>query len=281
MTMQIITDKNSPTGFSDGMGNDVDDMGNIVAPVKSVSPLEKLITDPKQYLKDHNPLNPGQEVPLSQFAGEAAQTAKPYIPMAAGAVLTGLLGPEAGYPTYAAVGGLSQGGAQALMNKMSGKDAFDTNTMAQGALGTIGGLVQKPMAQIGNWLGTKLGLTKLFNPKADSTSLELANSIFDKKLSAGPEVQQSLENFMPEYLDTLGNKGLGKTGDQIANLRNQPPLSIARSNVPDVADLGMDAMRLVDDQAGKATAWKMGLGGASNLGAQSMLSDKLKQLLSQ
>ncbi len=221
--------------------------------------------------------------------GEAAkQIGKEYGPAIVGAGATAMLGPEVGWPAYAALGGLSQGATKAVINKAEGKPAFNMETGKEALLGTLGGAVQKPLSAIGSAIAKKLAIK--FG--GDKAAQELAEGIIreslgtqEEKLAAstlGPEVKGTLENILEHYSE--GAAPNLKLADQIAGLLNKSPKQLRGISLgePNLSQLQTDVGNMLSSlrPAGKAGA--AGVGIPSNLLTQQLGNiglDKIQNLI--
>ncbi len=222
----------------------------------------------------------------NQFGMDVAkEKAIKYAPAVVGGIATSLLGPEAGYPAYAAVGGLSQGGSRALINKMQGKNAIDEQTVLDTALGTGGGLITKPLSQIGSFLGKKAALSpiaqKLMGNKVAPDAMELAKDIVSKKSVIGPETQSSIEDLLNNEIE---GTTVSKNADAIANLFNKTPTKILRANPSsgEMAEMQQEVINLLRGIEPYAKTGQVALGqtgNALNQGVGNRLYDMVKDHL--
>ncbi len=224
------------------------------------------------------PGNPelAKAMPNGPFGDEILKLA----PAIAGGSLTALLGPEAGYPAYAAVGGLTQGIARGGINKMQGKDFFNKETAIDTALGAGGGLATKPLGMLGDLLGKKLALAGI-GSKAAPDAVELAKDIVAKKSVIGPQTQSSIEDLLSNEIE--GNVA-SKNADAIANLLNKTPTRVLRANPSsgEMAEMQQEVIDLLRNIEPYGKAGKIGLGQMGNAFSQGVgnkLYDMVKEQL--
>jgi len=196
-----------------------------------------------------------------------------YGPGVTSAIATGFLGPEASYPTYAAVGGLSQGLSRMLANKLQGKDMLNKDTAIDTGLGLAGGAIAKPLGQLGNYIGKSLASSTL---KGTPEALELAKGTLKGDKFIGPELQKFIENSAQNSkIDAAAVGNSMKPGQELGNLFNKAPENIFKQDATNeaMAKLQKDALQMMQDVEPYGDAGKKALGDTSNILSQLLIKN--------